>query len=83
VAGFTLADEKDFPYLLDCDRKQAMKKQILRLALALAGITFLVGCATDSGDSGTSQGISAQPTPGSSRLGIQEGQSKVIRRLSY
>jgi len=42
-----------------------------------------MGCATDSGDSGTSQGISPYPTPGSSRLGIQEAQNKAIRRLSY
>lgn len=60
-----------------------MKKGILRLSLAVLGATFMMGCASGGGDSGTSQGISPQPTPGSSRLGIQEAQSKVIRSLSY
>ncbi|MFK5921199.1 MAG: hypothetical protein QM496_03415 [Verrucomicrobiota bacterium] len=59
-----------------------MKKGILRLSLAVFGAMFLMSCASDA-DSGTSQGITPQPTPGSSRLGIQEAQSRAIRRLSY
>lgn len=60
-----------------------MKKSVLRLSLAVLATTMMIGCATGGGDAGTSQGISAQPTPGSSRLGIQEAQSKAMRRLSY
>ncbi len=59
-----------------------MKKGILRLSLAILGATFLMSCASES-DSGTSQGITPQPTPGSSRLGIQEEQARTIRRLSF
>ncbi|MCF6313296.1 MAG: hypothetical protein L3J39_12675 [Verrucomicrobiales bacterium] len=59
-----------------------MKKKILLFSLAIFGSLFLMSCASDA-DSGTSQGISAQPTPTSSRLGIQEAQNKAIRRLAY
>ena len=60
-----------------------MKEGILRLSLAILGVTLLMGCATDGGDSGTSQGITPHATPGSSRLGIQEAQSRTMRRLSH
>ncbi len=60
-----------------------MKKSVLRLSLAILGAGMMTGCATDGDDAGTTQGISAQPSPGSSRLDIQEAQNKAIRRLSY
>jgi len=60
-----------------------MKMGILRLGLVIFGSSLLIGCATENADSGGSEGVSPFATPGSSRLGIQEAQSKAVRRLSY
>lgn len=73
---------KCFSSRMCCDKGCFMKKKFLLFSFVVFGSMFLLSCASEA-DSGTSQGISAQPTPVSSRLGIQEAQNKAIRRLAY